>query len=340
MATRETRTQVGLRAPTSRPAIRRETGCTAHWNGPRMGLRGRPHSECRARWQGIQRYHMNTNGWADVAYTFAVCHHGIAMDGRGKGVRTAANGTNAGNDAWYACFFMVGDGEEPSREMLAAAEWYARVHLGVTRWNRHKDHKATVCAGTVDKYVVNGRLNVAGAAPSGQATGGSSAQTPGFITVGDRGPDVRAWQVRLLEWDPRALPRFGDDGDFGEETRTATVRFMREVGLISRSADPDRPQVGPATRKAMGDLLAARRQQQTPKEPPVPTKPGPYPDVPADHTFADEIARAKELGLMQGRADGTFGLGRTVTREVLAAVAVRLFDAIRQSLADDATRRP
>lgn len=165
---RETRAEVGLVAPASRPRLPGPVlGCTAHYNGPPMWLAGQPHSACQFAWRNVQRFHMGNNHpnplstgrhWQDLAYTFAVCHHAIAMDGRGEDVRTAANGTNAGNNSWYACFFMLGEGEEPSREMLIAAEWYARTVLGVTTWNRHTDHKPTACAGPVNKYVVGGSL--------------------------------------------------------------------------------------------------------------------------------------------------------------------------------------
>src|SRR5690606_23826738 len=115
----ESRATVGLRAPTSRPRFPGPLrGMTAHWHGPAMKLAGRPHAECRAGCGGIQTFHMDSDGWADVAYSFAVCHHAVAMEGRGTGVRTAANGTNAGNDTWLACIFLVGGNEHPSTEML------------------------------------------------------------------------------------------------------------------------------------------------------------------------------------------------------------------------------
>ena len=220
-----------------------------------MRLAGRPHSACQQAWRNIQRFHMGKyftpnplasgRHWADVAYTFSVCHHGIGMEGRGEGVRTAANGTNAGNNAWYACFFMVGEGEEPSADMLRAAEWYARTHLGVTRWNRHTDHKPTTCAGTVNKYVVSGRLRVTQASRD-------------YITVGDKDPQntvgpVTRWQRQLLAWDSDALPEFGADGDFGDETRRWTLRFTDSVGL--EVSDQAAPRVGPATLNAMKSAL-------------------------------------------------------------------------------------
>lgn len=49
-----------------------------------------------------------------------------------------------------------------------------------------------------------------------------------------------------------------------------------------------------------------------------------YSDVPADHWASESITQAKDAGIMQGRDDGTFGLGDTITRSEFAAMLVRL----------------
>jgi peptidoglycan hydrolase-like protein with peptidoglycan-binding domain len=253
---RETRAEVGLVAPASRPRLPGPVrGCTAHWNGPAFRLAGQPHSACQAAWRVVQRFHMGRNHpdplstgrhWQDLAYTFAVCHHMIAMDGRGEGVRTAANGTNAGNNSWYACFFMVGAGEEPSREMLVAAEWYARTVLGVTIWNRHKDHKPTTCAGTVDKYVVDGRLvieEIPEPTPTPQPAPRPTTWTERLVDnlpLVDRNRNSRgAWARRVQGLlvaagvAPRNTIRSDGslDGIFGPGTHDAVVTFQRRNGL-------------------------------------------------------------------------------------------------------------
>ena len=53
-------------------------------------------------------------------------------------------------------------------------------------------------------------------------------------------------------------------------------------------------------------------------------KPGPFPDVPADHWAAETIRIVRDAGLMTGRADGTFSPNEPVTRAQLAAILVRL----------------
>lgn len=50
-----------------------------------------------------------------------------------------------------------------------------------------------------------------------------------------------------------------------------------------------------------------------------------FSDVPASHWAAGSIARAAELGLVNGRSDGTFGMGQSMTRAAFAAVLCRLF---------------
>lgn len=67
------------------------------------------HRNCAARVLGIQRFHMDTRGWNDIAYNFLVCKHGAIFVGRGWGVRSAAQGTNPGNDGYHAVCFLGDD---------------------------------------------------------------------------------------------------------------------------------------------------------------------------------------------------------------------------------------
>lgn len=58
--------------------------------------------------------------------------------------------------------------------------------------------------------------------------------------------------------------------------------------------------------------------------------PGRFKDVRDGAWYAEEVERAAELGLMVGISENEFGVGQPVTREQLAAVAVRLYDALKQ----------
>jgi hypothetical protein len=67
------------------------------------------HARCAGRVRGIQRYHMEEKGWLDIAYSQLVCKHGYVFVGRGYGIRTAANGTTAANDHYFAVCFLGDD---------------------------------------------------------------------------------------------------------------------------------------------------------------------------------------------------------------------------------------
>lgn len=50
-----------------------------------------------------------------------------------------------------------------------------------------------------------------------------------------------------------------------------------------------------------------------------------FSDVPASYWAAESITRAAELGLVNGRSDGKFGVGQSMTRAAFVAVLCRLF---------------
>lgn len=66
-----------------------------------------------------------------------------------------------------------------------------------------------------------------------------------------QGGDVLDWQHQLVGWFERvqpganALPRYGADGDYGDETAAYTAEFQKRVGIAADGI------VGPATRAAM-----------------------------------------------------------------------------------------
>jgi hypothetical protein len=49
--------------------------------------------DCYESWRKHQRWHMDNNGWWDLAYNWGVCPHGFAFEGRGW---SAQNGANKG----------------------------------------------------------------------------------------------------------------------------------------------------------------------------------------------------------------------------------------------------
>jgi len=119
-------------------------GVAVHWEGPHMGTP--THDRCAGIVRGFQAFHMDTNGWADIAYSAVVCPHGYVFEGRGRGHRTAANGSNDGNQRFYAVCFMGGEGDvftDEARDGINdAIDW-----LGGGQITGHRDHTDTACPG-------------------------------------------------------------------------------------------------------------------------------------------------------------------------------------------------
>lgn len=161
------RDEWGARAPTNRNTniTPEHGGVTVHYVDG-VPVAREDHADCAAQVRGIQNHHMDTNGWADIAYTYLTCVHGYVFEGRGPGHRTAANGTNDGNQNWYAVCGLVGGAEgtyDPvTDELVDAFQWSIadlREAGGAgTGINRHMDHLATSCPGQLSDYVQDGSL--------------------------------------------------------------------------------------------------------------------------------------------------------------------------------------
>ncbi len=83
-------------------------------------------------------------------------------------------------------------------------------------------------------------------------------------------PAVELVQLALLSWDPECLPRFGADGDYGDETAAAVARFKREVLGVPEAEIID--DVGPRTVLKLDEMQAALDE---PVPPPPPILPAP-----------------------------------------------------------------
>lgn len=83
-------------------------GLSFHYTGMNADEQA-DHRNCPARVQAVQNYHMDTQKWNDGAYNFVVCKHGSIFVMRGWWARSAANGTNAANDAYIAVCFLGDD---------------------------------------------------------------------------------------------------------------------------------------------------------------------------------------------------------------------------------------
>jgi hypothetical protein len=124
------RAQWGAKQPRHEPKRLRQAGqrgLAVHHSGSQHEGRAQ-HSECAGVVQAIQRFHQDARGWSDVAYSWLACRHGYLFEGRGTGIRTAAQGTNPGNDAWHAVCFL-GDGGTFTRDEGSVAPLQAAISL-------------------------------------------------------------------------------------------------------------------------------------------------------------------------------------------------------------------
>jgi hypothetical protein len=138
------RDEWGARAPRSRTNLFADI-TTFHWEGPGFGWPW-PHETCYSLVRGIQRYHMDAKGWADIAYNWLACPHGFVFEGRGFNTRSAANGTNEGNGSAYAVCYLGGARDPLTDEGKFALE-AAFLVSGASHHNGHRDWKPTSCPG-------------------------------------------------------------------------------------------------------------------------------------------------------------------------------------------------
>lgn len=130
------------------PPLGDSNGFGLHYNGPAIHLTD--HADCAPAVQGIRRYHVDTRGWLDIAYSFLVCPHGTIFEGRGWGKRTAANGTTYGNSWGHAAMCLIGVDQLPTAPMLGAVEWLCERHdarYGHVDLRPHSAFKNTACPG-------------------------------------------------------------------------------------------------------------------------------------------------------------------------------------------------
>lgn len=238
-----TRAQAGLVPPKSisHRITPEQGGVGVHWGGPAQLID--EHNDCLRTWRGWQAFHTGpSRRWADIAYTGGFCDHGYALAGRGAGIRTAANGTNAGNDDYYAVVWLGGQGETPTGLALDALDWWIAElrHAGGAgqRVRPHTVFTGSACPGPV-------LIGHAASLDNRPITVGPPAQEEDD-DMEHIGPGSSKGAVQLLQrcliaeaqasgrangW---PLPEYGADGSYGEETQTAIADYQQGRVLGAR----------------------------------------------------------------------------------------------------------
>ena len=239
-------------------------GVVVHYSAANLG--SFPDSECDDKIRGIQAYHQDTKGWADIAYTSIVCPHGDEYEGRGTGKGSAANGTTRANLDYYAVCALGGPEDTPSVLMLDG------IGTAITRCRKagagnavlgHRDLIATGCPGSaLYAYVKAARwakLVVAVKAAVVRVLARPSRATvrpptrfplPAGHWFGVRSPNARNHSGASTADQPaiRTIQRkvgVTPDGDYGPNTKAHVIRWQRSHRLTADGA------VGPQTWTAL-----------------------------------------------------------------------------------------
>lgn len=153
-----TRAEWGARAPRHRSTASLRAVSTGHWNGGAVTIGGETtfdHRYCASLVRGTQNFHMDEQGWSDIAYNFVVCQHGYVFEGRGLNVINGANGTNTANASSHAVMALSGQGNPfTDEEKLGYVDCIKYIDANTAAPYGsigHRDHKATECPGG-DRY--------------------------------------------------------------------------------------------------------------------------------------------------------------------------------------------
>lgn len=182
--------------------------------------------------KAIQDIHMDSNGWADIAYSFLIDRTSLEVfEGRGAGIR---GGHTLGHNTISHGICVLGNFEnltvsdpliQTIAELVAFGRdegwWPGQLSGG------HRDVRATACPGE-NLYLEVDEIN---RRASGTTTGDDGDDDMAVLQQGDQGEGVRRFQQALRNWSLQALPTFGIDGDYGAETTTWVGRFQMSQDL-------------------------------------------------------------------------------------------------------------
>jgi hypothetical protein len=161
-----TRAQWGARAPVSTTPLNplAQKGVAIHYSAAESDWAA-DHGDCAGRVRGIQRFHMDSRGWADLAYSWLVCQHGYRIAGRGLGLRSAAQGTNEGNASWHAVCFLGSDREgradvtpEAKQAIADCIQTVRARYPAATAVRPHSAFHSTACPGDELRAWITGGL--------------------------------------------------------------------------------------------------------------------------------------------------------------------------------------
>ncbi|MFI6318656.1 N-acetylmuramoyl-L-alanine amidase [Nonomuraea sp. NPDC050556] len=216
-------------------------GVKVHYTGGRVdpGILTN-HAGCQALVQSIQNFHMDSNGWIDVGYTYLVCPHRKVFEGRGLHHLPAANGAGLNADH-YAVLGLVGNAglvnppDSVLHGIVDAIEHLRDRGRAGREVKGHRDGFQTDCPGEPLYAWVRRGAPRPGQPPGAPPFPGRLLSFPPVT----RGDDVKTWQRQMKKrgWNIEV------DGVYGADSRDVCRRFQRNQGI------EDDGVVGPVTWK-------------------------------------------------------------------------------------------
>jgi peptidoglycan hydrolase-like protein with peptidoglycan-binding domain len=212
------------------------SGLVVHYNGGPTYLKTQ--ADCVRYWKGVRSSHVNSNGWADIGYSFGIAVNGEVFTGRGLNRYQAAQGTTSGNANYYSVSLMIGGTERPTPEQIQGvkdlrAYLMARGNSGTVLG--HRDFVSTSCPGTPLYTMVQ----------DGTFTGsGNGTPTTGSGTTGEYRPENGDGIFQLYEYGDAIKPlqtKLGvtADGYYGPATEAAVRAYQKANGLtVDGTAGP------------------------------------------------------------------------------------------------------
>lgn len=130
-------------------------GTAVHWPGTTerlvRDLLARGHGACLTYVAGVEHQHLNDPEYpyCAIEYSYVACPHGHLITGRGKYVRTGANGTTEANVSHGAVLVLVGITEEATPAQLHAVRAAGAVIApqAPRAYRPHSAFVATACPG-------------------------------------------------------------------------------------------------------------------------------------------------------------------------------------------------
>lgn len=255
------RAEWGARPPRSASHSIAPRGTAIHWEGPRLWTSGFNHARCATIVRGIQNFHMDSKGWVDIAYSGLVCPEGYVFEGRGLGIRTAANGTNEANGSLYALCYLGGDGDpftDAAKVGYHDGTGWLKQANGL--WEPHSDLRATACPGNL----IRDWISVGHPNPAGTSTGQDNDMTDedrrklnavyALLTWGFVTPTTDSGHPDLTK------PAFGPSGELTHYLRRLEARTKRiekalaeleAAGATGGVSDGDKADIARAARDAI-----------------------------------------------------------------------------------------